>query len=250
LTSDNSSVDDAAVQHTDPVRDTTARKPRDLPAERVVVGVTGASGSLYAELLIRRLLGAGVRTYVVFTGTGAKVVATELRTGLLPALARCERRVRLEELPELQSAASAVGLAPEQLSELRLFPNEDLYAPIASGSEGATHMAVCPMSMGTLARIAHGISGCLVERAADVMLKERRPLVVVPRETPLSLIHLQNMVTLTQAGAHIVPAMPAFYMNPTSIDDLGWFVVERVCDALRIPRLAEFKGVRWNVRNL
>ena len=215
-----------------------------------MLGVTGASGSIYAELLLRRLLGTGVRTYVVFTGTGAKVVGTELRKGLLPALARCEQRARLEEREDLRAAATSAGLPPDALSELRLFSNEDLYAPIASGSEGATHMAVCPMSMGTLARIAHGISGCLVERAADVMLKERRPLVVVPRETPLSLIHLQNMVTLTQAGAHVVPAMPAFYMNPTSIDDLGWFVVERVCDALRIPRLSEGKGVRWNVRSL
>jgi 4-hydroxy-3-polyprenylbenzoate decarboxylase len=136
------------------------------------------------------------------------------------------------------------------LASLRLFDNDDLYAPIASGSEGATHMVVCPSSMGTLARIAHGVSGCLLERAADVMLKEKRRLVIVPRETPFSLIHLRNMTTLAEAGAHLVPAMPAFYMNPKSIDDLVTFVVERVSDGLGIDALAEGKRTRWNARSL
>lgn len=215
-----------------------------------MLAVTGASGSIYAEVLLRRLLAAGVRTYLVFSETGAKVVGTELRSGLLPALAKSPVRARLDERGELAEAAAAAGLPAEALRHLRLFDNADLYAPIASGSEGATHMAVIPSSMGTMARIAHGISANLVERAADVMLKERRTLVVVPRETPFSLIHLRNMTALAEAGAHLVPAMPAFYMNPKGIEDLVDFVVERVCDALRIEALREAKSVRWNVRSL
>ncbi len=221
-----------------------------LPRERVVLGITGASGAPYAEALLRQLLLCGIRTYVVFTGTGKKVVNTELAQGLLPALAHSKVFARLHEQEPLRAAAQAAGLPPEALASLRLFDNDDLYAPIASGSEGATHMVVCPSSMGTLARIAHGVSGCLLERAADVMLKEKRRLVIVPRETPFSLIHLRNMTTLAEAGAHLVPAMPAFYMNPKSIDDLVTFVVERVSDGLGIDALAEGKRTRWNARSL
>ena len=221
-----------------------------LPRERIVLGITGASGAPYAEALLRQLLLCGIRTYVVFTGTGKKVVNTELAQGLLPALAHSKVFARLQEQEALRAAAQAAGVPPKALAGLRLFDNDDLYAPIASGSEGATHMVVCPSSMGTLARIAHGVSGCLLERAADVMLKEKRRLVIVPRETPFSLIHLRSMTTLAEAGAHLVPAMPAFYMNPKCIDDLVTFVVERVCDGLGIDALAEGKRTRWNARSL
>jgi 4-hydroxy-3-polyprenylbenzoate decarboxylase len=199
---------------------------------------------------LRHLLEAGVRTYLIFTETATKVVATEMPKGLLPALARSKVHARLNEREDLCAAASGVNVAPEALAHLRIFDNADLYAPIASGSEGATHMVVCPSSMGTVARIAQGVSSCLVERAADVMLKERRPLVVVPRETPFSLIHLRNLTSLAEAGAHVVPAMPAFYMKPSSMQDLIDFVVERALDALRIEVLGAAKTVRWNVRNL
>lgn len=234
----------------DPSLSVPSSRSSALPRERVVLGITGASGAPYAEALLRQLLLCGVRTYVVFTGTGKKVVNTELSQGLLPALAHSKVLVRLHEHTPVREAAAAVGVPAEALASLRLFDNEDLYAPIASGSEGATHMVVCPSSMGTMARIAHGVSGCLLERAADVMLKERRPLIIVPRETPFSLVHLRNMTLLAEAGAHLVPAMPAFYMNPKTIDDLVGFVVERVCDALRIEALSEGKQTRWNVRSL
>ena len=115
---------------------------------------------------------------------------------------------------------------------LRLLGIDDFSAAIASGSGAADAMVVCPCSMGTLARIAGGISANLLERAADVMLKERRPLILVPRETPLNEIHLENMLRLARMGARVVPAMPAFYNHPTSIDDMVDFMVGRVLDSL------------------
>jgi flavin prenyltransferase len=223
---------------------------KTLPETRVVLAVTGASGSLYAEALLIRLLRAQVRTYLVFSGTGAQVVNTEVHHGLLPTLTKSPVKRRLEEQKEVCQAAQSKGLENSHLQHLRLFDTSDLYAPIASGSEGATHMVVCPASMGTVARIAHGISANLLERAADVMLKERRPLVVVPRETPFSLIHLKNLTALAEAGAHVVPAMPAFYMQPKTIDELVGFMVERIFDTLGIADEKTQKRVRWNVGQL
>lgn len=221
-----------------------------LPQYRVIVGVTGASGSAYADLLVRTLLEVGIRTYVVFTDTAKKVIRTEIPESFLGVLATTPTQMRFHEDDLMGAAAEGVGLSKSSLSELRVFLNDDLYAPIASGSEGATHMIVVPSSMGTLARIAHGMSSCLLERAADVMLKERRTLVVVPRETPFNAIHLQNMLALVQAGAVILPAMPGFYQRPQSVEELVWFVVERILDQLRIPECEAKKQIRWNVRRL
>lgn len=117
---------------------------------------------------------------------------------------------------------------------LRLIPHNDLAASAASGSSLVKAMIVCPCSMGTLARIAAGVSGNLIERAADCMLKERRPLVLVPRETPLSTIHLQNMLRLSKAGAVILPAMPAFYHKPSSVEEMVDFVAGKVLDVLGV----------------
>lgn len=222
-----------------------------LRSERVVLGVTGASGSVYAELLLNALLAAGVRTYLVATDTARKVVGTELGPeSLLFQVLESRLQTRFEGHESTRAVAAQRSLTEEHLSELRVFFNDDFYAPVASGSEGATHMIVAPCSMGSLARMAHGMSTCLLERCADVMLKERRNLVICPRETPLSSIHLQNMLTLVQAGATLVPAMPAFYSRPQSIEELAMFVVERVLDQLKLESLADFKKVRWNIRRL
>ncbi|MEY4065035.1 MAG: hypothetical protein RIR26_1243 [Pseudomonadota bacterium] len=222
-----------------------------LRSERVVLGVTGASGSIYAELLLNALLAAGVRTYLVATDTARKVIATELGPeSLLFQVLEAGQQTRFESVEAVCRVAAARSLSEKHLGELRVFFNDDFYAPVASGSEGATHMVVAPCSMGSLARMAHGMSTCLLERCADVMLKERRPLVICPRETPLSAIHLQNMLTLVQAGAALVPAMPAFYNRPQNIDELALFVVERILDQLKLDSVGDFKKVRWNIRRL
>jgi 4-hydroxy-3-polyprenylbenzoate decarboxylase len=118
---------------------------------------------------------------------------------------------------------------------VRWWDHADFYAPIASGSHLTDGMVIAPCSMKTAAAVAHGLSSGLIERAADVTLKERRPLIVVPRETPFSVIHLENLLALARAGAHVVPAMPAFYHQPKSIDDLVAFVVGRILDHLGVP---------------
>jgi 4-hydroxy-3-polyprenylbenzoate decarboxylase len=220
-----------------------------LESERIVLGVTGASGSIYAELLLTQLLKSKRRTYIVATDTARKVITTELGDkSLIGTLLGAGLQSRFETHAESCVAAERAGLSPAELEHVRLFLNDDFYAPIASGSEGATHMVIAPCSMGTLARIAHGASTCLLERCADVMLKERRPLVIAPRETPLSAIHMQNMLALHQAGAAIVPAMPAFYARPQTVEEVALFVVERLLDQLRLTN--NDKTVRWNVRRL
>lgn len=220
-----------------------------LENERVVLGVTGASGSIYSELLLAQLLKRNCRTYLVATDTARKVILTELgENSLLATALSAGIQTRFETHSDCCASAERWSLTPENLGQLRLFLNDDFYAPIASGSEGATHMVVAPCSMGTMARIAHGASTCLLERCADVMLKERRPLVISPRETPLSAIHLQNMLMLHQAGAAIVPAMPAFYARPQTVEQVAMFVVERLIDQLKLNNTD--KSVRWNVRRL
>lgn len=188
---------------------------------RILVGVTGASGSVYAERLIQALLPLVPRIYLVFSDTARKVVQHELAD-------------RKDDQFSLLRASQGV-VEEKDRDTLRLFNNEDLFAPIASGSSAPTAMVVVPCSMGSLARIAHGTSSNLLERSADVVLKQRRPLILAPRETPLSSIHLRNMLTLSDMGAHIVPAMPGFYQKPKTIDDLINFVVGRLVEALGFP---------------
>jgi 4-hydroxy-3-polyprenylbenzoate decarboxylase len=217
---------------------------------RLVIAVTGASGSPYADALLIRALQAGISCYVVFSPTAEKVIRTEIPKSLIATLTRSNRRARFEEDEELTTHGKTLNLLPSNFCALRTFAHDDLYAPIASGSLGATHMAVVPASMGTVARIAAGMSGNLIERCADVMLKERRPLVVVPRETPLSLIHLQNLTNLLQAGSRIVPAMPGFYHQPRTVEDLVDFLVERVCEQLGIDALVAQNRLHWNANRL
>ncbi|MDA8234042.1 MAG: UbiX family flavin prenyltransferase [Clostridia bacterium] len=183
-----------------------------------VVAITGASGALYAQATLRALKDVGCRIYVTITGPGQRVLDYEL--GWLLTGTPGEKEARLRQL---------LGYDAED-SSLRYFDWEDIGALIASGSAKTKGMIIVPCTMSTLSGIAVGRAGNLIERAADIMLKERRPLVIVPRETPLNQIHLQNMLTLAQMGVHIIPAMPAFYHHPQTIDDLANFMVGRVLD--------------------
>jgi 4-hydroxy-3-polyprenylbenzoate decarboxylase len=186
----------------------------------ITVGITGASGAPYAVRLLRALNDAQVATRLIVSGYGLRLLAEE-----------CS----IEGIDGLRAVTG-------DWSRVEIYDSIDRGATPASGSAPSRGMVICPCSMGTLGSIAAGTSRNLVERAADVVLKERRPLVLVPRETPLSLIHLQNMVRLTRAGATILPASPGFYHHPKSIDDLVDFVVARVLAHLGV----EFSGHRWS----
>jgi 4-hydroxy-3-polyprenylbenzoate decarboxylase len=181
------------------------------------VVVTGASGSVYGMRLIEQLLTSDHEVTLIATKAGRDVMAFE--TGFsLPDDGASDALARFLEL--------------EPPVALRVVGPDELFDRAASGSSAPDAMIVCPASMGFLGAVAGGLASNLPERAADVMLKERLPLVFVPRETPLSLIHLRNMTALSEAGAVIVPAMPAFYHRPETLDDQVNFVVGKVLDVL------------------
>ncbi|GAA0403095.1 flavin prenyltransferase UbiX [Paenibacillus motobuensis] len=194
----------------------------------MVVGITGASGSIYGVKLIQTLLGIGYDVHLVVSNAGWRVIKEELGWDV------SDRNRLIEE-----HFGGYEG-------HCVYHPINDIGASIASGSYLVEGMIVMPCSMGTLSSIASGSSDNLMARAADVMLKEARPLVLVPRETPLHAIHLENMLKLARLGVRIIPAMPAFYFGPTSIDDLVSFLVGKVLDNLRIEH-ALFK--RWGDHN-
>lgn len=187
---------------------------------RVVLAVTGASGALYAMRTLSALLQHGQHVDLVITEYGRRLLIDELGPS-----ARVDR---------LQAYLEETWGDGVRRGGWVLHSNKDLGARIASGSKGADAMVIVPCSMKTMAAIAHGLSRSLVERAADVMLKERRPLIIVPRETPLSLPQLKNMVLCAEAGATVVPAMPGFYQRPQTISDLADFMAGRVLSLLRI----------------
>ena len=188
---------------------------------RIVVAVTGASGALYAVRTLAALLQAGQSVDLIATEYGRRLLVDELGPD-----------ARVDRLQALMEAKYGDGV---RQGAWTLHSNKDLGARIASGSRGADAMVVVPCSMKTMAAIAHGLSRSLVERAADVMLKERRPLIIVPRETPLSLPQLRNMVACAEAGVIVVPAMPGFYQRPQTIDDLADFMAGRILSLLHIP---------------
>ncbi len=194
----------------------------------VAVALTGASGMPYGLRLIEALLSAGQRVYLLYSQTAQVVLKQELDL-TLPARASEAAR----------SLSERYGARPGQLLG---FGREEWFAPVASGSNPPDALVVCPCSMGTLAAIAAGMADNLIERAADVVLKEGRKLVLVPRETPFSTLHLENMLRLSRMGAVILPPNPAFYHHPRSIEDLVDFVVARILDQLRI---AHALGPRW-----
>jgi 4-hydroxy-3-polyprenylbenzoate decarboxylase len=186
----------------------------------IALAFTGASGMPYGLRLLDCLLAAR-RTVFLMYSPAAQIVAHQECDLVLPAQPR-----------EAERMLTARYGAPE--GSLRVFGREDWMAPVASGSNPPDAMAVCPCSMGTLGAIAGGLADNLIERAADVMLKERRPLVLVPRETPLSAIHLENMLKLARAGAVILPPAPGFYTRPESVEAIVDFVVARVLDQLGV----------------
>jgi 4-hydroxy-3-polyprenylbenzoate decarboxylase len=186
----------------------------------IMLAFTGASGMPYGLRLLECLLAADARVWLAYT-PAAQIVAKQ----------ECD--LVLSTQP--REAARLLGLRfGARDGQLTVFGNDDWNAPAASGSNPADAMAICPCTMGALAAIAGGLADNLIERAADVMLKERRPLVLVPRETPLSEIHLENLLRLRRAGAAIVPAMPGFYRLPETIADMIDFVAGRVLAAAGI----------------
>lgn len=180
----------------------------------LVLAMTGASGAPYAVALLREMLRAGRTVHLTISPSGTQVLREEL--GIDVALDRFD--------------PAAFGVPAE--ARLVYHHHADFSAGIASGSFRTGGMVIAPCSMSTLAAVAHGLTTNLIARAADVHLKERRKLILVPRETPLSLIHLENMVAVTRAGAVVLPAMPGWYHRPQSLDDLVRFVVARICDQL------------------
>jgi 4-hydroxy-3-polyprenylbenzoate decarboxylase len=194
----------------------------DLP---IVVALTGASGAAYGLRLVEVLLRAGRTVHFTLSPAAVQVLDTET-----------DVRVKLAETEFDPAALLGPAAAAElDLSKLKYHQFRNFRAGIASGSFRTAGMAVCPCSMGTLAALAHGVSENLIHRAADVHLKERRKLVLVPRETPLGLVQLRNMVAVTEAGAVVLPAMPGFYNRPRDLGDLVDFVVGRVCDQFGVP---------------
>jgi 4-hydroxy-3-polyprenylbenzoate decarboxylase len=195
-----------------------------------VTGISGASGAPYAKRVVQGLLAAGHEVKCVITEAGRRVLDVEEGVRL-SGVPEADLPVLREWVASGPSRTSGTAGAPGDTTgpgRLELLDEHDVAAPIASGSYPVAGMAVVPCSTGTLARIAHGVSSGLLERAADVCLKERRKLVLVPRETPLSIIHLRNMVAATEAGALVLPAMPGFYHRPRSVQDLVDFVAARV----------------------
>jgi len=196
--------------------------------KRIIVGITGASGTVYAVRLLEIMLTMPLEIHLIVSAMGWDIM-------------RYEQGWHDETMDDF----IARELRPKTAAgDLILHPIGDLFAPPASGSFQASGMVVVPCSMRTLSTIARGHAGNLIERAADVTLKERRPLVLVPRETPLSLIHLRNMTAATEAGAVIMPASPPFYHKPEGIADLVNFMVGRILDLLHlehhlIPRWGE-----------
>lgn len=192
----------------------------EYAGKTVALALTGASGMPYAIRLLQCLLAAKVRVWLLYSQV-AQIVAAQ------------EMQLTLPSRPAEVAGALGqwFGAEPEQL---QVFGRDEWFAPIASGSNPADAMVICPCTMGTLAAVAQGLSDNLIERAADVMLKEQKKLILVPRETPFSAIHLENMLKLAKLGAVILPPNPGFYQHPDSVAQLVDYVVARILDHLGI----------------
>jgi 4-hydroxy-3-polyprenylbenzoate decarboxylase len=193
-----------------------------MAADDLVLALTGASGAAYGVRLLEVLLHAGRQVHVTISPSAVEVIEQEL-----------ERKIELDRF----SIAALLGTETARnvdSAALHYHDHRDFRAGIASGSFRTAGMAICPCSMGTVGAIAHGLSQNLIHRAADVHLKEHRRLVLVPRETPLNLVQLRNLTACAEAGAIVLPAMPAFYTKPKSLQDAVDFVVGRICDVLGV----------------
>ena len=188
----------------------------------ITLAMTGASGAQYGLRLLQCLLATDCKVYLLLSSAAEVVIRTETDLDLP------------ETLEQQQVFLSELFAADED--QLQLLAKDDWFSPVASGSSSPSSMVICPASGGTLSAIACGASNNLIERAADVALKERRQLILVPREAPYSQIHLENMLKLTQMGALIIPASPGFYMQPQSINELIDFIVARILDQLGIAQ--------------
>ena len=188
----------------------------------ITLAFTGASGLPYGMRLLECLLLSGQRVHLIYT-QAAQIVAKQELEFTLPNRPRDAEQLLKERLGKFSGKLNVFGI-------------QDWYAPMASGSNPGDAMAVCPCTMGTLAKIAGGISDDLIARAADVMLKEKRKLILVPREMPFSAIHLENMLKLSHAGAIIMPPNPGFYHHPQSVRDIVDFVVARILDHLEVEQ--------------
>jgi len=186
------------------------------------IAITGASGVIYAKRLLEFLVRNGNHVDLILSETAKEILKIELGVN-----------IRSEKGRVIEKIGGLLGIR-DVSQMLRYYESKEIDAPLASGSNKSDGMVIVPCSMGTLSRVALGMSTNLIERAADVMLKEKRTLVLVPRETPLNAIHLRNMLSLAEMGVHILPAMPAFYYQPESIDDLVNFMVGRILDLLKV----------------
>ncbi|HLB25996.1 MAG TPA: flavin prenyltransferase UbiX [Nitrospirota bacterium] len=186
---------------------------------KFIVAITGASGAAYGTAIIKG-----------FTSAGHTVAVTASREGIL--ILRDECGIDISGMDEKKAAGTLASALKLKKGSISFYAEDDLHAPISSGSYATAGMVVAPCSMKTLAGIANGYAENLIERAADVMLKERRPLLIVPRETPLSAIHLENMLKLARLGVHVLPAMPGFYNRPATIQDLINNIAGRALDLM------------------
>lgn len=195
---------------------------------KVTLAVTGASGSGYFLRLLRSLIDADLQIYLLLSDAAKIVLKTEEN----------------EEWPEEVNQLNLFLADKYQTKEKQVIAltAKDWFSPVASGSSAPDSMIICPCSCGTMASIAQGLSNNLIERAADVILKERGQLIIMPRETPFSTVHLRNMLTLSELGVTVMPLAPGFYHQPKTIADLHDFMTARVMDHLKIPHMI---GKRW-----
>ena len=191
-------------------------------SKTITLAITGASGAAYAIRLLECLLAADYQVYLLYSSAARVVFDTEIN-------------LKLPASPEVASTFFSEKFNAKA-GQVTVFGKEQWFSPVASGSAAPKQMIICPCSTGTLAAISQGMSDNLIERAADVVIKERGQLILVPRETPYSAIHLQNMLTLAQMGVTIMPASPGFYHNPQSMNDLVDFMVGRILDHLGVDQ--------------